>query len=68
MDDSLCIMQDDKDQKHGLIDSTDIIFSVMILTIIAATGRDINAGIFGEVLPAEKIMEGLVTTGTAFFK
>jgi hypothetical protein len=66
--DSLCIVQDDKDQKHGLIDSMDVIFSGALLTIIAATGRDANAGIFGEVLPAEKIMEGLDLTGIDFFR
>jgi hypothetical protein len=65
--DSLCIVQDDTSQKHGLINNKDLIFSSALLTIIAATGRDANAGLFYTYDLGEQIAEGLDLTGIDFF-
>lgn len=45
--DSLCINQRDATEKLGQIAQMDKIYSQAILTIIAAAGRDANAGILG---------------------
>lgn len=66
--DSLCIVQDDRDQKHGLIDNMDFIFSGALLTIIAATGKDANSGLFHGRTLQQTIAEGLDLTGIDFFQ
>lgn len=66
--DSLCIVQDDRSQKHGLIDNMDLIFNGALLTIIAATGKDANAGIFHGRTLQKTIASGLDLTGIDFFQ
>ncbi|KAE9371908.1 HET-domain-containing protein [Stipitochalara longipes BDJ] len=66
--DSLCIVQDDKDQKHGLIDNMDLIFSGALLTIIAATGSDSNSGLFHRRGLQQTVTQGLDLTGIDFFQ
>jgi hypothetical protein len=45
--DSLCIVQDDPQEKHGQIANMDAIYGNAILTINAAAGQDANAGLPG---------------------
>jgi len=66
--DSLCIVQDDRDQKHGLIDNMDLIFSGALLTIIAATGSDANASLFSGRSLQQTVDQGLDLTGIDFFQ
>jgi hypothetical protein len=67
--DSLCIVQDDRDQKHELIDNMDLIFSGALLTIIAATGSDANSGLFrGKESLRQTVGSNLDLTGIDFFQ
>ena len=45
--DSLCIVQDDPQDKNGLIPFMDLIYDRAFLTIVAATGQDSGAGLPG---------------------
>lgn len=45
--DSLCIVQDDPQDKNGLIPFMDLIYDRAFLTIVAATGQDSDAGLPG---------------------
>ena len=45
--DSLCIIQDDPQDKNGLIPFMDLIYDRAFLTIVAATGQDSDAGLPG---------------------
>ncbi|MCJ1381008.1 hypothetical protein MMC17_004117 [Xylographa soralifera] len=45
--DSLCIVQDDAQEKHGQIANMDAIYGNALLTINAAAGQDSNAGLPG---------------------
>ena len=45
--DSLCIIQDDHEDKGGLVPFMDLIYDRAFLTIIAATGHDSQAGLPG---------------------
>jgi len=45
--DSLCIVQDDTEQKHYYISRMDVIYSNAVATIVALSGKDANAGLPG---------------------
>lgn len=45
--DSLCIIQDDLDEKSRLINSMDCIYEGAILTVVALSGSDADAGLAG---------------------
>lgn len=45
--DSLCIIQDDEEQKHSQIQAMNLIYHNAVLTLIAATGSNANAGLAG---------------------
>lgn len=45
--DSLCIMQDDADNKHDQISLMDVIYQNAILTIVAVSGKNAGAGLPG---------------------
>ena len=57
--DSLCIVQDDPQDKHGQIANMDAIYGNAFLTINAATGQYVNAGLPG-VHPFSMKVEQLV--------
>ena len=46
--DSLCIPQDDSDQKHGFLARMDFIFSRASFVLVAMSGNDADAGLFCE--------------------
>ena len=45
--DSLCIVQDDPEEKHSLIANMDAVYGNAVLTVNAADGRDADAGLSG---------------------
>lgn len=57
--DSLCIVQDDPQEKHGQIANMDAIYGNAILTINAAAGQDANAGLPG-IRPFSRKVEQLI--------
>lgn len=57
--DSLCIVQDDPQEKHNQIANMDAIYGNAVLTINAAAGQDANAGLPG-VRPFSRKVEQLV--------
>lgn len=57
--DSLCIVQDDPQEKHSQIANMDAIYGNAILTINAAAGQDANAGLPG-IHPFSRKVEQLV--------
>ncbi|MCJ1317539.1 hypothetical protein MMC15_002864 [Xylographa vitiligo] len=53
--DSLCIVQDNAQEKHGQIANMDAIYGNAVLTINAAAGQDANAGLPGVRLFSRKV-------------
>ena len=45
--DSLCIVQDDPEERHSLIANMDAVYGNAVLTVNAADGRDADAGLSG---------------------
>ncbi|MCJ1282044.1 hypothetical protein MMC26_001367 [Xylographa opegraphella] len=57
--DSLCIVQDDTQEKHTQIANMDAVYGNAVLTINAAAGQDANAGLPG-VHPSSRKVDQLV--------